>query len=197
MIVLSIQNAPPKLRGYLTRYFWQISAGIYVGNFSAKVRENVWQRVCDLAWGETRAVMVYSANTEQGFRIDILHDTWQPVDYDGMQLMLKPFEPNIQMHQVAEEYVVLDLETTGFDPKTDKIIEIGALLVKNGTIVQEHDLIIEETISREIEELTGITQLDADGGIPIKDALSKMSYIINGRDVIGYNIQTFDYLFIL
>ena len=111
--------------------------------------------------------------------------------------MLKPFEPNIQMHQVAEEYVVLDLETTGFDPKTDKIIEIGALLVKNGTIVQEHDLIIKETISREIEELTGITQLDADGGIPIKDALSKMSYIINGRDVIGYNIQTFDYLFIL
>ena len=36
---------------------------------------------------------------------------------------------------MIQDYVCLDLETTGLDPKVDKIIEIGAVRVKNGEIV--------------------------------------------------------------
>ena len=36
---------------------------------------------------------------------------------------------------MIQDYVCLDLETTGLDPRCDKIIEIGAVKVRNGEIV--------------------------------------------------------------
>ena len=38
MIVISVTNAPPQLRGYLTRYLSEIQAGLFVGCCSARVR---------------------------------------------------------------------------------------------------------------------------------------------------------------
>ena len=34
------------------------------------------------------------------------------------------------------EYIALDLETTGLDPKKDKILEIGAARVRDGEILE-------------------------------------------------------------
>lgn len=129
--------------------------------------------------------------------MDTLHNSWQAIDFDGLQLMLKPFETEVQMHSVTEEYIVLDIETTGLNPKMDTILEIGALLVRDGVILQEQDWIINETVPKNIEELTGITQLIADKEIAIEDALVEMTDFIKGRDIVGYNIQEFDFPFIL
>ena len=38
---------------------------------------------------------------------------------------------------LVDDYVVFDLETTGFDPKTAKIIEIGALKYRNNELIEE------------------------------------------------------------
>ena len=38
------------------------------------------------------------------------------------------------MNAPVKEYVCVDLETTGLNPKTDRIIEIGAVKVENGVI---------------------------------------------------------------
>lgn len=44
--------------------------------------------------------------------------------------------------QAGNSYLALDLETTGLDPKRDKIIEIGACRVRDGEIEKELSLLI-------------------------------------------------------
>ena len=34
--------------------------------------------------------MVYTTDTEQGFDFRTLDDTWEPIDFDGLKLMLRP-----------------------------------------------------------------------------------------------------------
>ena len=46
MIVVSLTNCPPKLRGDLTKGLIEINAGVYVGRVSARVRDELWQRIC-------------------------------------------------------------------------------------------------------------------------------------------------------
>lgn len=55
-------------------------------------------------------------------------------------------------------FVVFDVETTGFSAKNNKIIEIGAVKISNGDIVDSYNILInpEESLSQEIVELTHI-----------------------------------------
>ena len=57
------------------------------------------------------------------------------------------------------EYVALDLETTGLEPARDRIIEIGAIKVRNKEVVEEYGTLInpQMEIPRRITELTGIS----------------------------------------
>ncbi len=61
-------------------------------------------------------------------------------------------------HTLKDTYVVFDIETTGFSPNKDKIIEIGAVRVENGVIVDHYDEFInpEIPIPFRIQELTSI-----------------------------------------
>jgi len=45
MIVLTLTNCPPSIRGELTRWLLEIDTGVYVGRVSARVREQIWHRV--------------------------------------------------------------------------------------------------------------------------------------------------------
>ena len=64
MIVLTIANCPPKLRGDLSKWLLEINTGVYVGRVSARVREALWQRVCENI-RDGQATMVFTANNEQ------------------------------------------------------------------------------------------------------------------------------------
>ena len=57
------------------------------------------------------------------------------------------------------EYVTLDLETTGLEPKRDRIIEIGAVKVSNGVVIGEYTTLIDPQleIPERISKLTGIS----------------------------------------
>lgn len=60
---------------------------------------------------------------------------------------------------LEETYVVFDLETTGLYPNSgDTIIEIGAVKIKNGTIIDRYDELIkpDKILSEEIIGITGI-----------------------------------------
>ncbi|NPV01163.1 MAG: single-stranded-DNA-specific exonuclease RecJ [Brevinematales bacterium] len=98
-----------------------------------------------------------------------------------------------------KELIFIDLETTGFNPHNDEIIEIGALKVTNGVIVDRFQKLIKinKQLSQEIVNITGITQevLEKDG-IPIETALREMLDFIGDRKMIGHNLIDFDLKFL-
>jgi CRISPR-associated protein Cas2 len=89
MIVISLTNCPISLRGDLTKWLFEIDTGVFVGNVSARVRELLWERVVKSA-KNGRATMVFSANNEQGLDFKIHNSSWIPIDFDGLELILRP-----------------------------------------------------------------------------------------------------------
>lgn len=66
MMVIVLNNAPPRLRGRLALWLLEVRAGVYVGHYSVRVRERIWKLICS-AIESGDAVMCWSAATEQGF----------------------------------------------------------------------------------------------------------------------------------
>ena len=60
-------NCPPKLRGDLSKWLCEINTGVYVGNVSSRVRDAIWDRVCEnLKNGQ--ATLVFNINNERSGR---------------------------------------------------------------------------------------------------------------------------------
>ncbi len=91
MIVLVLTACPPGLRGFLTRWLMEISAGVFVGKVNARVRELLWERVVEMIGGG-RAILVRSVRSEQGLDVRVHGHHWEPIDLDGVTLMLRPGE---------------------------------------------------------------------------------------------------------
>lgn len=89
MVVLVLTACPAGLRGHLTRWLMEISAGVFVGKVTPRVRLLMWQRVQELA-KDGRALMVYSVRGEQGLAFEVHRHDWEPIDVDGVQLMRRP-----------------------------------------------------------------------------------------------------------
>jgi CRISPR-associated protein Cas2 len=45
MLVIVLENAPPRLRGRVAIWLLEIRAGVYVGNYNRKIRDYLWQQV--------------------------------------------------------------------------------------------------------------------------------------------------------
>lgn len=45
MLVIAVNNAPPRLRGRLAVWLLEIRAGVYIGNYSRRTREMIWEQV--------------------------------------------------------------------------------------------------------------------------------------------------------
>lgn len=90
MIVLSLTDCPPSLRGELTRWLLEINTGVYIGHVSARVRDRIWERVVEEA-SKGRAIMVFSSGEgEQRLDFRTHNSDWEPIDFDGLKLMLRP-----------------------------------------------------------------------------------------------------------
>lgn len=89
MTVIVLTSVPSGLRGHLTRWLMEVAPGVYVGRPSARVREGLWGIVIDMV-RDGRALMVYSANNDQGLEIRNHRHSWEPVDHEGVILMRRP-----------------------------------------------------------------------------------------------------------
>ena len=95
MVVISLTECPISLRGDLTKWLLEINPGVFVGRVSARVRGNLWGRVCD-SIKTGKATMVYSARNEQGLDFKVHNAEWEPIDFDGLKLMLRPSSARIK-----------------------------------------------------------------------------------------------------
>lgn len=89
MTVIVVAACPVGLRGHLTRWLLEISAGVFVGRISTRVRDLLWQRTIEMV-KTGRAIMVFAANTEQGLDFKVHNHEWVPIDIEGVTLMLRP-----------------------------------------------------------------------------------------------------------
>lgn len=98
MTIVVLTAVPPGLRGHLTRWLLEISAGVFVGHISARVRELLWERVIECV-DDGRALMVYTARNEQRLAFKVHGHDWEPVDYDGIRLMRRQTVPDYVLVQ--------------------------------------------------------------------------------------------------
>lgn len=89
MTVIILTACPAGLRGHLTQWLFEVSAGVYVGHVSARVRQRLWARVIEMA-GLGRALMVFHVRGEQRLSFVVHDHRWTPVDVDGITLMRRP-----------------------------------------------------------------------------------------------------------
>lgn len=89
MVVVVLSACPAGLRGDLSKWLLEISAGVFVGFVSARVRELLWERIIELA-KDGRAIMVHSTRGEQRMAFRVHRNQWQPVDMDGVTMILRP-----------------------------------------------------------------------------------------------------------
>jgi CRISPR-associated protein Cas2 len=87
MLVIVLENAPPRLRGRLAVWLLEVHAGVYVGNYSRRIREHIWAHVEDGIEGGN-AVVLWRSTCEAGFEFKTLGANRRtPVDFDGVQLV--------------------------------------------------------------------------------------------------------------
>ncbi len=87
MLVIVLENSPPRLRGRMAIWLLEIRAGVYVGNYSTKVRDHIWDQV-EKGIEDGNAVMAWRTNSEAGFDFVTLGTNRRiPVELDGAKLV--------------------------------------------------------------------------------------------------------------
>ena len=99
------------------------------------------------------------------------------------------FDDNIP----ANEYIVLDTETTGLNPKKDEILSIGATKIKDNKILasSSFEVFIKPSgkISHESIKIHRIRPDDLKNGVTIEEALRDLLHFIGNLTIVGYYIQ--------
>jgi DNA helicase-2/ATP-dependent DNA helicase PcrA len=91
----------------------------------------------------------------------------------------------------CEEYIVLDTETTGVDPQTDEVIEVGAVRVRCGEMVEIFEALIrpEGTVG-DSEAVHGISDARlAEEGLPPAEVFRDFQAFIGDTPVAGHNVR--------
>lgn len=109
-------------------------------------------------------------------------------------MQLKEKSPVISF---PDDYTVLDIETTGFSSLHNEIIEIGALSVRGGEVVDEFSRLIKpyHRIPPKITELTGISNEDVKDCDTIEAVLPEFLRFAGDDIIVGHNVS-FDMRFI-
>lgn len=96
-----------------------------------------------------------------------------------------------------DTYVSIDLETTGLNPKRDRIIEIGAIRVEQGQIVEEFSTFVDpgRKLEERITELTGIRDEDLADAPQLDEVFPQLLEFMGELPLLGHSIL-FDYSFL-
>jgi len=87
MLVIVVENAPPRLRGRLAVWLLEVRAGVYVGTYGRRVREMIWEQVTSQI-EDGNGVIAWAAPNDAGFEFETCgKNRREPVDFDGFRLV--------------------------------------------------------------------------------------------------------------
>ena len=100
------------------------------------------------------------------------------------------------MSELMRSYICFDLETTGLSPEKDEIIEIGAVKVVDGKVVDRFMRFVkpDEPISEMVTSITGITDAMVANAGPTDRIIFEFLHFCEDYPVLGHNLM-FDYRF--
>jgi len=152
-------------------------------------------------WGH-KAIAITDHGVVQGFPeamdagkkhgIKIIYGVEGYLVDDGGSVVLNEGDRDID-----DIFVVFDIETTGFSSQNDRIIEIGAVKVKNGEIIDEFSVFVnpQKDIPLEITELTGIDNYMVKDAKTIDIVIKEFYDFVDGSILVAHN-AAFDTSFI-
>lgn len=108
----------------------------------------------------------------------------------------RPYKGN-SLLEIPQNYTVIDTETTGYDPYRDEIIELGALRVRGGKIVDSFSSLVRpgNAVSDFITELTGISNEELQSAEGIDSVLPRFLDFVGDDIVVGHYVH-FDVNFV-
>ena len=96
----------------------------------------------------------------------------------------------------AQRYCVIDIETNGAKPGTSQVIEIGAIMIQNGQVIDRLETFVECAFLPEyISKITGIEPTDLIGAPSRKEALTQLRHFMEDAVFVAHNAD-FDYSFL-
>ena len=86
--------------------------------------------------------------------------------------------------------VIVDIETTGFDPERDSIVEIAAAVLEGPEVTSRFHTLVDpgRALPHEIVKLTGIADEELDGAPNAEKAVADLIEFLAGRDVVAHNV---------
>ena len=114
--------------------------------------------------------------------------------------MVESDQNNLEFWKSArlERFVAIDLETTGLDPETCEIIELGAVRFERGVEIERFSQLVKPTVRSlptEITNLTGIKNADLTDAPPLEEVSQAFKDFISDLPILGHHVS-FDLSFL-
>ena len=169
----------------------EMSGVMSIKDYAKRVKEFGHSAIAVTDFGVVHSFPFAFKEANENFKI--IYGVEAYVVDDEAQMITNPKDLGIE----EETYVVFDIETTGFDPFNDKIIEIGAVKMKGKEIIDEFSEFVNPKIPipEEIVKLTSITDEMVKDAPDIKTILPRFLEFCGDSTVVAHNAK-FDVGFI-
>lgn len=123
---------------------------------------------------------------------ELLISNGYPIYFSDDFVYLKTKENRI----CDQVFCVVDIETSGGNPKSGQIIELAAIKFKNGIIIEEYQsLVYCKDIPQKVQEITGITPKMLEDAPNLKTVLEEFKIFLEDDVFVAHSVE-FDYNFI-
>lgn len=144
-----------------------------------------------IAWLETYLPVVKTIT--QDFQIPD-KGYWNNHKFRAIETKKKVAGINLDLENFADDYFVIDVETTGLNPELDSVIQFSAVEYKNNLVVNKTNFLIHPSIETElttrVSEITGITDEMISDKPSFKDLFETINTIISsGKLLVGHNFS--------
>ena len=113
MLVIVTESIPDRLRGYLSRWLLEVRAGVFLGDYSQKVRAML-KKAIENNIDTGNVVIAWTTNNESGFDFETIGiNRRMPTELDGMKLVsflpenssLKEIEKDVKTENISVENI--------------------------------------------------------------------------------------------